>query len=206
MEEIDQFVRDTEPDAWARLVDRLLDDPRYGEHWARFWLDLVRYAESDGWNQDKYRDQIWRYRDYVVNAFNADKPYTEFVLEQLAGDEVAPGDPDATTATGYLRLGIYEYNQRNARDHWDSIMNEVTDVTGNVFLGLSMGSRCHDHKFDPIPQTDYFSLRAFSSPSSGRTASRCPPDRQAEWRREHSAWEEAMAFMRAEIDAPPALL
>ena len=201
-DQIARFVQDESPDAWEALVDRLLDDPRYGEHWARFWLDLVRYAESDGWNQDKYRTQIWRYRDYIVNAFNSDKPYTEFVREQLAGDEVPGDNPEAVTATGYLRLGIYEYNQRNAADHWNSIMNEVTDVTGNVFLGLSMAcSRCHDHKFDPIPQTDYFSLRAFFEPIvwQDNVPAATKPE-QAAWREKHSAWEAAVAEVQGKID------
>ena len=202
-EEIEQFVRDTAPDAWEKLVDRLLADPRYGEHWARFWLDLVRYAESDGWNQDKYRPQIWRYRDYVVNAFNSDKPYTDFVREQLAGDEITGDSPEDITATGYLRLGIYEYNQRNAAGHWNDIMNEITDVTGNVFFGLSMAcSRCHDHKFDPIPQTDYFSLRAFFEPIVWKDDVPAATDAErAAWREQQSAWEMAAADVRAEIEA-----
>ena len=104
---------DQRPDAYDRLADRLLASPQHGERWARHWLDLVRYAESDGYKQDAYRPETWRYRDYVIRSLNADKPYSQFVLEQLAGDEVAPHDPDALIATGYLRLGIYEYNQRD---------------------------------------------------------------------------------------------
>lgn len=202
-EEIDAYLRDEAPDAWARLVDQLLDDPRYGEHWAQFWLDLVRYAESDGWNKDEYRPQMWRYRDYVVNAFNSDKPYTDFVREQLAGDETPEQTPEDITATGYLRLGIYEYNQRNAADHWNAIMNEITDVTGNAFLGLSMScSRCHDHKFDPIPQTDYFSLRAFFEPIIWKDDVVAATEaEQAEWRQKESAWESASAEVRAKIEA-----
>jgi hypothetical protein len=159
------FLENESPDAWEEAVDRLLDDPRYGEHWSRFWLDLVRYSDSDGWNQDALRPHIWKYRDYVINAFNNDKAYADFVREQLAGDEV-PGDhPEYRISAGFLRLGIYEYNQRDARGQWNDIMNEMTDVAGDVFLGLSMAcARCHDHKFDPILQTDYFSLRAFFEP------------------------------------------
>ncbi|MEM7477405.1 MAG: DUF1549 domain-containing protein, partial [Planctomycetota bacterium] len=168
-EEVEAFVADEAPEAWESLVDELLDDLRYGEHWARFWLDLVRYSESDGWNQDAYRPHIWRYRDYVVNSLNADKPYAQFVREQLAGDEIGEDNPEHWIATGFLRLGIYEYNQRDARGHWNDIMNEMTDVAGDVFLGLSMAcARCHDHKFDPIPQVDYFKLRAFFEPISWR--------------------------------------
>src|SRR5829696_4393211 len=102
-EEVDAFVRDSSPDAWEKLVDKLLSSPRYGERWARHWLDLVRYADSDGYRQDAYRPDAWRYRDYVIRAFNDDKPYDRFVAEQLAGDEMAPGDPEQRVATGFLR-------------------------------------------------------------------------------------------------------
>ncbi len=202
-DQVERFVKDESPDAWERLVERLLDDPRHGEHWAQFWLDLVRYAESDGWNKDSYRPDIWRYRDYVVDAFNEDKPYTDFVREQLAGDEIPGDDPEVLTATGFLRLTIYEYNQRDAKGHWDAIMNEITDVTGNVFFGLSMScSRCHDHKFDPIPQTDYFSLRAFFEPVVWKDdVPAATESAQAAWRDQHAQWESASTEIRARIDA-----
>lgn len=146
---------------WDQLVDQLLSDRRYGEHWARYWLDVVRYAESDGFRADFYRPDAWRYRDYVVDAFNNDKPYDRFVAEQIAGDELFPDSVEALVATGYLRTYLYEYNQRDARTQWQDILNQVTDVTGEAFLGLSMGcARCHDHKFDPILQQDYFRLQA----------------------------------------------
>ncbi|MCA9211534.1 MAG: DUF1549 domain-containing protein [Planctomycetales bacterium] len=164
-EQVQEFVEDDRADAYERLVDRLLDDERHGEHWARFWLDLVRYAESDGWKADAYRPNIWRYRDYVISAFNNDKPYPDFVREQLAGDEFDKPTPDQLVAAGYLRLGIFEYNQRNALKHWDDIINEVTDVTGDVFLGIGVScARCHDHKFDPVLQADYFRMRAYFEP------------------------------------------
>ena len=147
------------------LIDRLLASPGYGQRWARHWLDLVRYAESDGYRQDAFRPHAWRYRDYVVRAFNTDKPYDRFLTEQLAGDELDPDDPELRVATGYLRLGTYEYNQRNVRGQWADILNDITDVTGEVFLGLSIGcARCHDHKFDPILQKDYYRLQAFFTP------------------------------------------
>ena len=135
------------------LVDRLLASPAYGQRWASHWLDLVRYAESDGYRQDAFRPSAWRYRDYVVRAFNTDKPYDRFVREQLAGDELDPDDPELRVAVGYLRMGTYEYNQRDVHGQWADILNDITDVTGEVFLGLSIGcARCHDHKFDPILQ------------------------------------------------------
>jgi hypothetical protein len=152
----------SEADPYVKLVDRLLASPRYGERWARHWLDLVRYAESDGYRIDDYRPEAWRYRDYVIRSLNADKPYDRFIAEQLAGDELAPDDPEALSATALLRLGIYEYNNRDVRGQWQNMLNDVTDVTADVFLGLGMGcARCHDHKFDPILQRDYFALQAF---------------------------------------------
>ena len=160
--EIAEFENDARDDAYERLVDRLLDSPAYGERWARHWLDLVRYAESDGYRKDDYRPHAWRYRDYVVRSFQTDKPFDRFVQEQIAGDEIDPDSPDALAATGYLRLSLYEYNQRDARTQRNEILNDITDVTGDVFLGFGMGcARCHDHKFDPILQKDYFRLRAF---------------------------------------------
>lgn len=201
-EQIDEFVNHSSDKAWESLVDRLLADPRYGEHWARFWLDVVRYSESDGWNQDAFRPDIWRYRDYVVNSFNGDKPYTTFVREQLAGDEMPGDNPENRVATGFLRLGIYEYNQRDAVSHWNDIMNEITDVTGDVFLGLGVAcARCHDHKFDPLPQTDYFKLRSFFEPLVWRddlTWASAP--KMAAYQEQLAIWEEASKEIRTRID------
>src|SRR5262245_37669556 len=170
-QEADDFVTAWEAPGAQRqavyeaLVDRLLASPRYGERMARVWLDLVRYAESDGFRLDSYRPGAWRYRAWVIRSFNMDKPYDQFLGEQLAGDEINSDDPECLTATGYLCHGIYEYNQRDARTQWSDMLNEVTDVTGDVVLGLGMGcARCHDHKYDPILQKDYFRLRAFFEP------------------------------------------
>ncbi len=150
--------------AYSQLVDRLLDDPRYGERWGRFWLDLVRFAESDGYKQDDFRPTAYRYRDYVIRSFNEDKPYSDFVREQLAGDEIDPSSIECRDASGYLRLWIYEYNQRDVTGQWTAILNDLTDVTGEAFMGLGFGcARCHDHKFDPILQKDYYRLQAYFS-------------------------------------------
>ena len=160
--EVSEFVADNDPGAYAKLVDRLLDDPRYGERWGRFWLDLVRFAESDGYKQDDFRPTAYRYRDYVIRAFNDDKPYGDFVREQLAGDEMDPDSLECRDASGYLRLWIYEYNQRDVTGQWTAILNDLTDVTGEAFLGLGYGcARCHDHKFDPLLQKDYYRLQAY---------------------------------------------
>lgn len=202
-DEIDSFLEDSAPNAWERRVDALLDDVRYGEHWATMWLDLVRYSESDGWNQDAYRPHIWRYRDYVVNAFNEDKAFPDFVREQLAGDEMPVDDPDRLDAAGFLRLGIYEYNQRDARGHWDDVMNEMTDTAGDVFLGLSVAcARCHDHKFDDITQKDYFRLRAFFEPVIWRDDLKAATQAQrSAYEKQLITWKEATGEIRAEIDA-----
>ncbi len=199
--EVDAFLADSAPDAYERLVERLLESPAYGQRWASHWLDLVRYAESDGHRQDAFRPQAWRYRDYVVRAFNTDKPYDRFLTEQLAGDEVDPDDPELRIAAGYLRLGTYEYNQRNAHGQWADILNDITDVTGEVFLGLSMGcARCHDHKFDPILQKDYYRLQAFFTPLMPRddlTMAR-PPEWSA-YQTKRAAWEKAAADVLRQI-------
>ncbi len=200
--EVDAFAKDASPDAWEKLLDRLLASPRYGERWARRWLDLVRYAESDGYKQDGYRPHAWPYRDYVIRSFNEDKPYDRFVQEQLAGDELAGSDPEVFVATAFFRHGIYEYNQRNAPGQWRDILNDVTDVTGDVFLGLGMGcARCHDHKFDPILQADYYRLQSFFAGVLWRYDKVLATTAQvAEAKEKARAWEEKTAAIRAEID------
>ncbi len=200
--EIDTYLSDTASDAYERLVDRLLASPRYGERMARHWLDLVRYADGDGYRADDYRPNAWRFRDYVIAAFNQDKPYDRFVCEQLAGDELYPEDPSAIIATGYLRHGIYEWNARDVRGQWDTILNDLTDTTADVFLGLGVQcARCHDHKFDPILQRDYFRLRAFFAAVQ-------PWDRIAATKTEIAAymekeliWEEKTASVRGQLSA-----
>ena len=205
---VQAFVDDPAPNAYEALVERLLASPAYGQRWARHWLDLVRFADSDGYRADEYRPNAWRYRDYVIKAFNDDKPYDRFVQEQLAGDELFPGDTEALTATGYLRNGIYEYNARDARTQWKIILDDITDTTGDVFLGLGLQcARCHDHKFDPILQQDYYRLQAFFTamlpyyndvPAAG-------PAEQAAYAERLAAWEAKTADLRrqiAELEAP----
>ena len=202
-EEVDAFLADDTAEAYERLIDRLLASPRYGQRWGRHWLDLVRYAESDGYRQDAVRPHAWRYRDYVVRAFNTDKPYDRFLTEQLAGDELDPDDPELRVATGYFRLGTYEYNQRQVRGQWADILNDITDVTGEVFLGLSFGcARCHDHKFDPILQKDYYRLQAFFTPLMPRDDLTLASPRQwADYVAQRAAWEKAAADVLRQIAA-----
>ena len=206
-EEVEAFVADgrnrSSNAATAALIDRLLDSPRYGERMARWWLDLVRYADSDGYRIDDYRPNAWRYREYAIAAFNGDTPYDRFVSEQLAGDELFPGDPRALTATGYLRHWIYEYNNRDARTQWDTILNDITDTTSDVFLGLGMQcARCHNHKFDPILQKDYFRLRAYFAPLlpyENETAATA--EERADYAKKLAVWEEKTKGLREELAA-----
>ncbi len=189
--------------AVGNLADTLLASPRYGEEWARHWLDLVRYAESDGYRIDDYRPNAWPFRDYVIRAFNSDKPYDRFVQEQLAGDEIAPGDTDARIATGYLRHWIYEYNNRDVVGQWTTILNDITDVTADVFMGMGLQcARCHDHKFDPILQKDYFRLQAFFAPLLPRDDLKlATPTQEAAYAASLRGWEEKTADLRAKISA-----
>ena len=201
-DEIEAFVNDNSPTAYEDLVDRLLASSQYGEQWARHWLDLVRYAEGDGYKADGYRDQAWKYRDYVIKSLNDDKPYDRFVIEQLAGDEIAPQDPDLRAATMFLRHGMYEYNQRDVVGQWNQILNEITDTVGDVFLGAGMGcARCHDHKFDPILQKDYYRLQAFFTPLVWREdAPLASIDELRAYRGKLTQYETATADVRRAID------
>ncbi|QDT18222.1 DUF1549 domain-containing protein [Alienimonas californiensis] len=201
-EEVDAFVADESPGAYDQLVDRLLASDAYGERWGRHWLDLVRYADSDGYRADGYRSNAWRYRDYVIESFNEDKPYDTFVKEQLAADELYPKDVDAQVALGYLRHGIYEYNSREAPGQRELMLNELTDTTADVFLGLGLQcAKCHDHKFDPLPQTDYYRLRAFLEPVLFRDdVPLATEEEQAAHAAAMKQWEEATADLRAELE------
>jgi hypothetical protein len=175
-EEVEEFLRDARPDAYARAVDRLLSSPAYGERWAQHWLDVVRYAESNGYEADGERPHAWRYRDYVIRAFNDDLPYDRFVTEQLAGDRLVRGqDPRANVgalvATGFNRCGPIHLVGGNTDPEVNrqEVLTEMTDAVGSVFLGLTVGcARCHDHKFDPFPQQDYYRLQAFFAATQPR--------------------------------------
>jgi hypothetical protein len=161
-EEVDRFLQDDSPGAYERLIDELLASPHYGERWGRHWLDLVRYSETAGFNADPTRPLAYKYRDYVIRAFNNNTPYDRFIQEQLAGDELFPGRSEALVATGYNRLWPDESNASNVLLARQDGLNDLTANVGAVFLGLSIGcAQCHDHKFDPILQTDFYQLQAF---------------------------------------------
>ena len=161
-EEVDAFVKEASSDAYEKLVDRLLASPHYGEKWGRHWLDLVRYAESHGYERDSAKPFAWRYRDYVIDSFNKDKPYDVFLTEQLAGDELDKVTPETLTATGYYRLGVWDDEPADRAQLRFDVLDGIVSTTSQVFLGMTVGcARCHDHKRDPIPQRDYYRLLAF---------------------------------------------
>ncbi len=163
-EEVDAFVADRAPDAWEKVVDRLLASPRYGEKWGRRWLDVARYADSNGLDENLAYANAWRYRDYVIGALNQDLPYDEFVTEQIAGDLLPPAPDPAVNhrrlvATGFLSLGPKMLAEDDPAKMEMDIIDEQLDTIGKGFLGLTLGcARCHDHKFDPIPMVDYYAL------------------------------------------------
>jgi len=166
-EQIDEFLADKSPGAWGKVVDKLLASPHYGEKWGRHWLDLARYGDTAGFEQDPYLLIAWRYRDYVIKALNDDKPYDRFTKEQIAGDELYPTDPESRQGTGFYRVGtnrdmLFKVEDINLVEK----RIDMVDTTGSVFLGLTVGcARCHDHKFDPIPQKDYYRMQAIFQPA-----------------------------------------
>jgi hypothetical protein len=160
--EIDAFVADKSPRAYEHLIDRLLASPHYGERWGRHWLDVARYADSGGFETDLFFGHAWRYRDYVIRAFNADKPFNQFIREQIAGDELFPGNQDARIATGLYTTGpvLQEAGMVAGKLEYDQL-TDAADTTGSAFLGMTVGcARCHDHKYDPISQKEYYQLQA----------------------------------------------
>lgn len=163
-EEVQMFLNDESPDAYEKVVEKLLASPAFGEHWGQQWLDLVRYSDSEGFKLDRIRPDAWKFRNWVIQSFNDDLPYDKFISWQIAGDELAPDNKDARIATGFLRLAPEESNGADYTQIRQDILNDVTDVTSQAFLGLTMGcARCHNHKFDPIRQEEYFQFQAFFS-------------------------------------------
>jgi mono/diheme cytochrome c family protein len=160
--EVDAFVADQAPDAWPRLIERLLASPHYGEKWARHWMDVIRYAETEGFEYDGNKDNIWRFRDYLIDAFNDDIPYERFVTEQIAGDEIIPPTRQSLTATGFFRVMQCDISPPDAMLAKYDVLADIVQVTGEAFLGMSLGcARCHDHKKDPLTQRDYYSFMSF---------------------------------------------
>jgi Protein of unknown function (DUF1553)/Protein of unknown function (DUF1549) len=201
-EEVEAFVKDTTPDAYEKIVDKLLASPQFGERMANWWLDVARYAETDGFKADDVRPNAWRYRDYVIKSFNADKPFDRFVKEQLAGDELYPNDPDALVATGFLRHFPYEYNAVDVEQKRQDMLNDITDTTGAAFLGITLGcSKCHDHKTDPVTQQDYYRFQAFFAGFWPVEVPLQSPTERAEYERKLSKWEAETETLRRDMDA-----
>jgi Protein of unknown function (DUF1553)/Protein of unknown function (DUF1549) len=203
-DEISAFLNDNSPDAYRKVVKRLLASPRYGERWAQHWLDVVRFGETNGFELDADREQAWRYRDYVIKSLNQDKPYDRFLLEQIAGDEIAPEDFELRVATGFLRAGpqhVVAGNQDLAvnRQEW---LTEVMFGIGNGILGLTVGcARCHDHKFDPIPQADFFRLQAFFAATDNYDFKPAAKEREEAYNAEIKAHKEKLKPIEDRIAA-----
>lgn len=207
-EEVKAFLADTSQNAYEKVVNRLLASPRYGERWAQHWLDVVRFGETNGYELDAEREQSWRYRDYVINSLNADKPYDRFLMEQLAGDELEPNNFELQVATGFLRAGpqhVVAGNQDEAlnRQEW---LTETMFGVGNAVMGLTVGcARCHDHKFDPLPQADYYRLQAFMAASDNhdfKQVSDIEKQRYDEAVKAHKAKLKPIQDQLKEIEAP----
>jgi mono/diheme cytochrome c family protein len=204
-EEVDAFLKDGSPDALAKVVDRLLDSPHYGERWARHWLDLARFAESHGFEHDYDRPGAYHYRDFVIKALNAGMPYDQFVRWQLAGDELAPNDPLALTATGFLAAGVHstQITKNEVEKHRYDELDDMLATTGTAMLGLTVGcARCHDHKFDAIPQADYYRMLAtFTTTVRTEASIDIDPEgyrkAKAKWDTEHAPLLKAVADYEA---------
>ena len=202
-EEVDAFVTDNSSTAYEKVVDRLLASPHYGERWGRHWLDLARYAESEGFKADETRPNAWRYRDYVIKAFNDNKPYDRFVKEQIAGDELWPDDPQARVATAFNRHYPDESNARVLQQRRQEILNDITDTVGATFMGMTYGcARCHTHKFDPITHTDYYRLQAFfANTAADDNIPVSTPDEAKRYAERKAVWDQKTAAIREQMAA-----
>ncbi len=204
LQEREAFLADHDPRAYETVVDRLLASPRFGEHWAQQWLDLVRYADTDGYALNGVRQGAWRYRDYVIAAFNNDKPYNKFVMEQLAADEMDDAPLESLPALSFCRLGPFRANSgnQNLDRNRQEFMVEVTGAVSTTFLGLTVGcARCHDHKIDPIPQDDYYRLQAFFEATEPATLLMASSTEQRHWREQSAKVQKTLADLEARRQA-----
>jgi hypothetical protein len=202
-EDVERFVEDPSPAAYSTLIEDLLAMPQYGERWGQHWLDVVRFSETEGFEYDYHYEEAWRYRDYVIDAFNSDKPYDRFVMEQLAGDEMVFSSDDkedrqeAQVAAGFHRLGPIRRNAGNPEVAFsrNEVLTEMTNIVGTTFLGLTLGcARCHDHMYDPIRQKDYYQLQAFMAATHDNNIPLADEATQVQWK-------ETTESIQAEIDA-----
>jgi hypothetical protein len=204
--EIDTFVRDQSPNAWEKVVDRLLASPHYGEQWGRHWLDVVRFAESDGYEYDTHRPDAYRYRDYVIQSFNDDKPYNEFVREQLAGDEIDPANQTYLVASGFNRLGPLRKNAGNqdVASSQNEVLTEMTNIVGAAFLGVTVGcARCHDHKFDPFRQSDYYRLQAHFAQTQPNDIVMATKEEQEAWKAKADPMQQELRRLQGQLRRAP---
>jgi hypothetical protein len=202
--EVAEFVADKSPDAYRKLVEGLLSSPHYGERWGQHWLDVVRFAETDGFEYDTHRNDAWRYRDYVIKSFNEDKPYDRFITEQLAGDEIAPESDEALVAAGFNRLGPLRKNAGNQEvaSSRNEVLTEMTNAVGAALLGVTVGcARCHDHKFDPVRQSDYYRLQAFFAAAHDKDVVKATPAEQEARKAKAEPVEKEMAKVNAALKA-----
>ncbi|MFK7789441.1 MAG: PSD1 and planctomycete cytochrome C domain-containing protein [Phycisphaeraceae bacterium] len=207
-EEVQAFVNDDKPGAWERVVDRLLDSPHYGEQWARHWMDIARYAETNGYERDGKKRNIWRYRDYLIRAFNSDTPYDRFVKEHIAGDLLPDRDAQSIIATGFNRLQIWDDEPTDRVQARADYIGDIVDTTTNAFLATTVAcAKCHDHKKDPITQSDYFAFYAFFNnimePQRGRddaiSMSLRDPVTDGAKQAEVAAWDQRVGELKADI-------
>lgn len=211
-QQIAEFIEDDSSDAWSRLVDRVLASPHYGEKWGQHWLDVIRFAESEGFEYDRHHGAAWRFRDYVVRSLNADKPFDQFATEQLAGDELArwrSDDPrtnetlrDQIVAAGFHRLGPVRRNAGNPEIAFsrNEVLTEMTNAVGTVFLGLTVGcARCHDHFFDPFKQKDYYQLQAFLASTNEYDAPFVDAVEWSEWKSKTDAINQQIYKLKKEV-------
>ncbi|HEY2934057.1 MAG TPA: PSD1 and planctomycete cytochrome C domain-containing protein [Acidobacteriota bacterium] len=206
-EEVDAFVKDSSPRAWENLIDRLLASPHYGERWGRFWLDVVRYADSSGFEHDRDNTNAWKYRDYVIKSLNQDKPYNQFILEQLAGDELENRDYDSLIATTYYRIGPkVRYREKDNPYYRYEYLDDIIRTTFQGFMGLSVNcARCHDHKFDPITRVDYYRTMGMFFGHVDYDHPLAPAAKVAEFQRVKNEIDQQVRPLRrriAEIEAP----
>ncbi len=202
--EVSAFVSNPSPKAYTEVVEKLLASPRYGERWGQHWLDVVRFAETDGFEYDTHRTDAWRYRDYVIRAFNNDKPYDRFVAEQIAGDEIAPQEDETLIASGFNRLGPLRKNAGNQEvaSSRNEVLTEMTNVVGSALLGVTLGcARCHDHKFDPFRQSDYYRVQAYFAGVFEKDVLKASSEQQAAWKAKAEPLEDEIKRLRKEMAA-----
>ena len=200
--EIKAFLADRSINAYEKVVDRLLASPRYGERWGQHWLDVARYSESDGFEYDAHRNGAWRFRDWVIESFNTDKPYNQIILEQLAGDEIGAADQAKLSAAGFQRMGPLRKNAGNQEvaSSRNEVLTEMTNAVGASFLGVTIGcARCHDHKFDPIRQSDYYRIQGYFAATWEKDQSLATPEEMEAWKAKAAKTNAAIAAMKRQM-------